>query len=180
MANVLVQDSSLTAIADAIREKNGETTTYKPADMASAIAAITTGGGALETNTFVVNPDGTSSDFDLAPYIDEPDDLIALIWTGPKLDGRNHYLYVYFASPARDDKYKTRKTYYMDVNVEEVNSYTNPVTRYQINRFREETQYGLYITPALRARLDRTDANASSSEGFYNSDIIVVTRKKEA
>lgn len=45
MANVLVQDSSLTSIANAIREKNGETTTYKPAEMAAAISAISTGGG---------------------------------------------------------------------------------------------------------------------------------------
>lgn len=45
MANVLVQDSSLTAIADAIRGKNGETTLYKPGDMAAAIIAIPTGGG---------------------------------------------------------------------------------------------------------------------------------------
>lgn len=45
MANVLVQDTSLTAIADAIRTKNGETTQYKPAEMATAIAAIPSGGG---------------------------------------------------------------------------------------------------------------------------------------
>lgn len=44
MANVLVQDTSLTAIADAIRAKNGETTQYKPAEMATAIAAIPSGG----------------------------------------------------------------------------------------------------------------------------------------
>ena len=44
MANVLVQESSLTAIAEAIRTKNGTENTYKPADMASAIAAISGGG----------------------------------------------------------------------------------------------------------------------------------------
>ena len=37
MANVLVNDTSLTAIGNAIREKNGETTLYKPAEMATAI-----------------------------------------------------------------------------------------------------------------------------------------------
>lgn len=45
MANVLVNESSLTAIGNAIREKNGETTLYKPAEMATAIQALTTGGG---------------------------------------------------------------------------------------------------------------------------------------
>lgn len=44
MPNVLVNDSSLTAIGNAIREKNGETTTYKPAEMAAAITAISSGG----------------------------------------------------------------------------------------------------------------------------------------
>lgn len=53
MANVLVQDTSLTAIADAIRSKNGSSTLYKPADMATAITAIPSGGGSLDfmTNT---------------------------------------------------------------------------------------------------------------------------------
>ena len=45
MAKVLVNDSSLTSIADAIREKTGSSDTYKPSEMAGAIASITTGGG---------------------------------------------------------------------------------------------------------------------------------------
>ena len=49
MANVLVQDTSLTAIADAIRGKNGTETTYKPSEMAAAIANLPSGGGSLNT-----------------------------------------------------------------------------------------------------------------------------------
>lgn len=45
MANVIINDANLTNIAAAIREKNGTSTTYKPSEMASAIAAIETGGG---------------------------------------------------------------------------------------------------------------------------------------
>lgn len=45
MANVVINDEHLTSIADAIRGKNGETTTYKPAEMADAISAITGAGG---------------------------------------------------------------------------------------------------------------------------------------
>lgn len=45
MAKVLVNDSSLTGIADAIRGKNGSTDTYKPSEMAAAITAISGGGG---------------------------------------------------------------------------------------------------------------------------------------
>lgn len=40
-----INDNIFTNIADAIREKNGETTTYKPAEMPEAILAIETGGG---------------------------------------------------------------------------------------------------------------------------------------
>lgn len=47
MANVLVQDTSLTAIADAIREKNGSTDTYKPGEMAAAISEISVGSAAV-------------------------------------------------------------------------------------------------------------------------------------
>jgi hypothetical protein len=40
MANVIINDTNLTNIANAIREKNGGTTKYKPSEMASAILAI--------------------------------------------------------------------------------------------------------------------------------------------
>lgn len=45
MANVIINDTNLTNIANAIREKNGTTDTYKPSEMANAIAAIEAGGG---------------------------------------------------------------------------------------------------------------------------------------
>lgn len=37
MSKVLVSEKNLTNIANAIKEKNGETTTYKPNEMAEAI-----------------------------------------------------------------------------------------------------------------------------------------------
>jgi hypothetical protein len=40
MGNVLVQEDSLRAIADAIRAQNGSEDTYTPAEMAEAVAAI--------------------------------------------------------------------------------------------------------------------------------------------
>ena len=45
MANVIINDSNLIAIGNAIREKNGTEDTYKPREMAEAILAITGGGG---------------------------------------------------------------------------------------------------------------------------------------
>lgn len=43
MSIVTIDDSNLTAIGNAIRAKNGATTTYKPSEMAAAINAIETG-----------------------------------------------------------------------------------------------------------------------------------------
>ena len=42
MSQVLVTESYLEDIADAIREKNGTETTYKPSQMAAAIEDIVT------------------------------------------------------------------------------------------------------------------------------------------
>ena len=44
MAKVLTDSQHYTDIANAIREKNGETTQYKPSEMATAIQAIESGG----------------------------------------------------------------------------------------------------------------------------------------
>ena len=45
MANVIINDTNLTNIANAIREKNGTSDKYKPNQMAGAILAIQGGGG---------------------------------------------------------------------------------------------------------------------------------------
>ena len=58
MANVLVQESSLQDIADAIRTKNGTQNTYKPSQMADAIEAIS-GGGITPTGTINITTNGT-------------------------------------------------------------------------------------------------------------------------
>lgn len=46
---VLINPQFLTSIADAIREKNGSSDTYKPAEMGEAILAIQSGGGSGES-----------------------------------------------------------------------------------------------------------------------------------
>lgn len=48
MSKVLVTDTHLTDIANAIRNKNGSSDTYKPSEMASAISSITTGDTTIE------------------------------------------------------------------------------------------------------------------------------------
>lgn len=60
MAKKLYEESSVQAIANAIRAKNGETTTYKLGEMAAAIQAIATGGsGESWTDSYTVFATGT-------------------------------------------------------------------------------------------------------------------------
>lgn len=47
MANIVIDNTNLTNIANAIREKNGTTTKYKPSEMAQAISNITGGDEAV-------------------------------------------------------------------------------------------------------------------------------------
>lgn len=51
MPRVSIYDTTLQAIANAIRNKKSVSTQYKPSDMATAIDDITTSGLALETGT---------------------------------------------------------------------------------------------------------------------------------
>lgn len=57
MANVLVLESSLEDIADAIREKNGTQNTYKPGEMGDAIREIS--GGNVTVEALSVTQNGT-------------------------------------------------------------------------------------------------------------------------
>lgn len=65
MSKVLVNESSLTGIANAIRSKNGSTTTYKPSEMAEAITAISGGGSGPEIpdSAFVISKDAAYWDY---------------------------------------------------------------------------------------------------------------------
>lgn len=59
MSKKLYEENDIKAIADAIRQKNGSTDTYKLAAMAAAITAIETGGGlpaGMATGTFQCTP----------------------------------------------------------------------------------------------------------------------------
>ena len=58
MSIVTTNNENYAAIASAIREKLGVETTYKPAQMAEAVASITTGGGGA-TQTLLVTGNGS-------------------------------------------------------------------------------------------------------------------------
>lgn len=57
MANVVVNDASLQDVANAIREKNGLETKYKPAEMGQAIRDIPSGGGDVPPEALVITGD---------------------------------------------------------------------------------------------------------------------------
>lgn len=63
MANVLINEDSMTAIANAIRAKNGTQNTYKPNQMAEAISEIS-GGGVTPTGTkeISITQNGTTTE----------------------------------------------------------------------------------------------------------------------
>lgn len=64
MANKLYEETSIQAIANAIRTKNGSTDTYNVSEMAAAIQAISTGmsipGFNITGGTFYITGSGTS------------------------------------------------------------------------------------------------------------------------
>ena len=58
MAKVFIEETTLTAIGDAIRSKTGKTALIDPAQMHTEIASITTGGGGdIEVEPIVLPPD---------------------------------------------------------------------------------------------------------------------------
>ena len=64
MSQILVSESNLQNIADAIRTKNGLTAKYTPNTMANAILNIPTGGGLTPTiNSLIVTPTASTQTF---------------------------------------------------------------------------------------------------------------------
>ena len=79
--NVLVEENSLWAVADAIRSKNGTQNSYTPAQMAEAITNLPTSGGTLIQKTVTAagtylasadQADGFSSVTDAIPWYEVP------------------------------------------------------------------------------------------------------------
>lgn len=75
MSNVIINDTHLTNIANAIRSKNGKTTTYKPGDMAAAIQNISSGGATPEKGIVVneYNAEGYATDISIVGFTQIPD-----------------------------------------------------------------------------------------------------------
>lgn len=86
MARVLINESNLQNIADAIRGKNGTQNTYTPSQMASAISAIS-GGMDVKLLTATVASDQTSTytmltDPQLLKARNSPNGFVIMRWLG--------------------------------------------------------------------------------------------------
>lgn len=82
MSKVMVNESSLTAIGEAIRGKNGTTNTYKPSEMAAAISSIPAGGGNLDFSNleYVQLTSNTGSILpDLTPFISDFNKVVCIM-----------------------------------------------------------------------------------------------------
>lgn len=87
MALKTINDTNLSAIAAAIREKNQTTTTYKPSEMAEAIKAISTGGSKYQHFGFTTVSQSTGyaqNHLDLPDAITSVDQIYA-ITTSPNI-----------------------------------------------------------------------------------------------
>ena len=110
MANVVVNDESLLAIGNAIREKNGLETKYKPAEMASAISAIPLGGGEKPFSEYQYGElrsrysSGASFRLDLTPYIDDFAKVRLIIVSAEGISGSSNAFH-YVWSPSFGTKY---------------------------------------------------------------------------
>ena len=98
MAKVIVNDTTLTSIADAIREKGNTTATLKPAEMPNAILAIAAAGGEVsESIRGLAYTEITSTPYsnlkklpDLTAVVDDFNKIQVMFW-GSRY---NSYVYV--------------------------------------------------------------------------------------
>ena len=101
MSIVTIDDSCFTNIANAIRGKNGETTTYKPNEMAAAISAISSGGGDWQVAAISTVYDATTNKtiIPLTNYIDVNTDDFLLLGAGKYSETSSSPYQVFMISP---------------------------------------------------------------------------------
>ena len=109
MSIVTIDDSCFTNIANAIRGKNGETTTYKPNEMAAAISAISGGGGDWQVAAISTVYDATTNKtiIPLTNYIDINTDDFLLFAAGKYSKTSSEPYQVFMISPMIVKLYNT-------------------------------------------------------------------------
>ena len=132
MSKVMVNESSLTAIGEAIRGKNGTTNTYKPSEMAAAISSIPAGGGNFDFSNleYVQLTSNTGSDLpDLTTFISDFNKVVCI------MNQATDEAYVYLRGT------DTNRSIYKDMFYYGRYSYSTPSTKLS-----DTSCYGLNIT----------------------------------
>lgn len=109
MSIVTIDDSCFTNIANAIRGKNGETTTYKPNEMAAAISALSGGSGDWQVAAISTVYDATTNKtiIPLTNYIDINTDDFLLFGGGKYSETASSPYRVFMISPMIVKLYNT-------------------------------------------------------------------------
>ena len=109
MSIVTIDDSCFTDITNAIRSKNGETTTYKPNEMAAAINALSSGGGDWQVAAISTVYDATTNKtiIPLTNYIDVNTDDFLLFAAGKYSETSSSPYQVFMISPMIVKLYNT-------------------------------------------------------------------------
>lgn len=150
MSKVMVNESSLTAIGQAIRGKNGTTNTYKPSEMAAAISNIPAGGGNFDFSNleYVQLTSSKGSDLpDLTPFISDFNKVICIM-----IQASNN-VYVYLKGTDTD------RTSYKDIYYfADRGSYTTPSTK-----IGSVGCYALNITSLIKPEIMYMSSNSSTA-----------------
>ena len=149
MSKVMVNESSLSAIGEAIRGKNGTTNTYKPSEMAAAISSIPTGGNLDFSNLEYVQLTGNKgSDLpDLTPFISDFNKVVCIM-----IQASNN-VYVYLKGTDTDRTSYKDIYYYADRG-----SYTTPSTN-----FGGTSCFALNITNLIKPEIMYMDSPSHGS-----------------
>ena len=91
MSIVTIDDSYFTDIANAIRGTNGETTTYKPNEMAAAISAISSGGGITQWGKMFFS--STPSQINLSSIVADYSKIDFMFFGSGKSSSDSGYIY---------------------------------------------------------------------------------------
>lgn len=150
---ILITDTYMSDIADAIRAKTGSVDTYTPAQMASAISAIETGGGSSAYNALIGNEAGNYSIrfYSIGSYSGPHINLDNFAGITDKrqirymvmLGGGSSYSYVYDRAAWLDYSYRSAYSSRTIVPL----SYVNPTVNYN-NASHHKLFTDLYASPA--------------------------------
>lgn len=80
MSKVFIEESTLTSIGDAIREKNGTADLIAPLNMAAAISNLSSGAEVKHAQIYAGSASSSRRSIDLSEYITDINQIIFMAW----------------------------------------------------------------------------------------------------